>query len=390
MSSAPIFEIDNKRFWENPYPDLKLMRHNSPIAFVPQLNATLFTKRNSIASNEKNIDIFSSYQPDGLMSKLMGENMMRKDGEDHLIERKAILPSVSPKTVKNIWKDEFIKSTKKLLEEMKLNSTIDIVKDYALPVSAEALKTITGLTNMNILEMDRVSQGMIDGIANIKGDRKVEAHCNECTRSIDKHIDEMLPILKKYPNNSLLSVQYEAKLSEEQNRANVKLAISGGQNEPRDAISGSVWALLTHPKQLLSILNGQSTWMNAFEEYCRWISPIGMSPRRIAKNTEIESIQFEKDERIFFMFGSGNRDEDIFDEAEIFNINRKLNSAISFGAGPHFCAGAWASRCLIGEVALPLLFEHFPNIKLNDKAENVHFRGWAFRGPLSVPCVLNI
>ena len=47
MSSAPIFEIDNKRFWENPYPDLKLMRHNSPIAFVPQLNATLFTKRNS-------------------------------------------------------------------------------------------------------------------------------------------------------------------------------------------------------------------------------------------------------------------------------------------------------------------------------------------------------
>ena len=34
--------------------------------------------------------------------------MMRKDGKEHLLERKAILPSVSPKTVKNVWKKEFI------------------------------------------------------------------------------------------------------------------------------------------------------------------------------------------------------------------------------------------------------------------------------------------
>ena len=30
-------------------------------------------------------------------------------------------------------------------------------------------------------------------------------------------------------------------------RANIKLAISGGQNEPRDAVAGCVWAVLTHP-----------------------------------------------------------------------------------------------------------------------------------------------
>ena len=36
----------------------------------------------------------------------------------------------------------------------------------------------------------------------------------------------------------------------EQIKANIKLAISGGQNEPRDVIAGMVWALLTHPDQL--------------------------------------------------------------------------------------------------------------------------------------------
>ena len=91
--------------------------------------------------------------------------------------------------------------------------------------------------------MDRVSQGMIDGCANYAGDKAIEENCHDCTRSIDSHIDEMIPELKSKPNASILSVQLEAGLSEEQIRANVKLAISGGQNEPRDAIAGSIWAL---------------------------------------------------------------------------------------------------------------------------------------------------
>ena len=389
MFKAPNYEIDLNSFWKNPYPILKEMRKNNPICYVPQLKSTLFTKRNSIADNEKRIDIFSSYQPGGLMTTLMGENMMRKDGYMHLKEKQSIRPSISPKTVKNVWKDQFIKNTELILKKMKDKNRGDIVKDFAMPVSAEALKTVTGLSNMDFREMDRVSQGMIDGIANIQGDKNIEANCNDCTQSIDQHISEIFPRLKREPNKSLISVQYEAGLTETQNRANVKLAISGGQNEPRDAIAGTIWALLTHQDQLDLILNNKYSWLNAFEEYSRWMSPIGMSPRRITKDIIIENIQFEKDERIFFMFGSGNRDEEIFDNPEEYNITRKLNASLAFGAGPHFCAGAWISRCLIGEVALPLLFEYFPNIKLDFSSSEVSFVGWAFRGPIEVNCIYN-
>ena len=92
-------------------------------------------------------------------------------------------------------------------------------------------------------------------------------------------------------------------------RANIKLAISGGQNEPRDAVAGCVWALLTHPEQLQLARSGKVTWLNVFEEFARWISPIGMSPRRIAKPFAIGDVDFEPEDRIFFMFGSANRDE---------------------------------------------------------------------------------
>ena len=181
-------------------------------------------------------------------------------------------------------------------------------------------------------------------------------------------------------------MQIQAGLSEEQIRANIKLAISGGQNEPRDAISGTIWALLQHSDQMTKIINNEYSWLAAFEEFSRWMSPIGMSPRRIAKNYSSGGVDFLENDKVFFMFGSGNRDEEFFQNPENFDISQDKSHSISFGAGPHFCAGAAIAKCLIGDVALPRLFNRFPKIKL-DEAYHVLFRGWAFRGPLEVRCL---
>ena len=108
-----------------------------------------------------------------------------------------------------------------------------------------------------------------------------------------------------------------------------------------------------------------------------------MSPRRIAQEYEYEGVLFEPEDRVFFMFSAGNRDESIFANAERFDVTRDLGASLSFGAGPHYCAGAWASRTLITDVALPMFFEHFPNVQLDG---DVPFGGWAFRGPLALPC----
>lgn len=384
MAEAPVYEIDPRTFWDDPYPDLKRLRAEAPVAYVPQLGATLMTRRDDIFLHEKNIEVFSSDQPEGLMTVLMGQNMMRKDGEAHQAERKAIFPTVSPKTVTTVWKARFEADARRILDDLKPRRACDLVRDYAMPVSAEALKCITGLENMAFAEMDRVSQGMIDGCANYAGDPDVEARCHDCTASIDRHIDARIPVLDAAPDASLLSVQRQAGLPDAAVRANVKLAISGGQNEPRDAIAGAAWALLSHPEQLALIRSGEKTWQDAFEEYARWISPIGMSPRRIARETTVEGATLEPESRLFFMFGSGNRDERVFARPDQFDMTQDCGKAISFGAGPHFCAGAWASRCLIGEVALPMLFDALPGLELDPDGET-RFGGWAFRGPLTVP-----
>src|SRR3954454_25063669 len=246
MSNAPHFEIDVSAFWADPYPDFAKMRKQAPIAYVPQLGSTVFTRRDDIFSQEKRIDVFSSHQPAGLMNTLMGHNMMRKDGEAHIAERTAMFPSVSPRTVRDTWRRQFQAHADRILDELSPRGRADLCKAFALLLSAECLKDITGLTNMRYQDMDAWSQAMIDGIANYTGNKEVEARCHAATAGIDAAIDDMIPVLRNHPNASILSVLLAAGMPNESMRANIKLAISGGQNEPRDAIAGASWALLTH------------------------------------------------------------------------------------------------------------------------------------------------
>lgn len=379
MSNAPVTSIDTAAFAADPYPVLAQMRRETPITYVPELDATLITRRDDIHREEKRVHVFSSRQPEGLMTRLMGENMMRKDGAAHMRERRALFPALSPRTVATHWQAQFEKSAREILNTLKSKRSFDLVTEYAMPVSAAALRAITGLSQMTNPEMDRVSQHMIDGCANYGGDPEVEARCHAATVLIDAHIKRMADTP---PAQSALAVMLAAGLSMESIQANIKLVISGGQNEPRDAIAGTVWALLNHRDQLAMIGAGAATWQDAFAEYVRWQSPIGMSPRIMAQDDTINGIDFHKGDRVFLMFSSASHDEAYFDTPETFDITRDTSPSIPFGAGPHFCAGAAAARCLITQVALPLLFDTIPDLKLNGPAL---FTGWAFRGPTTVP-----
>src|ERR1041385_332137 len=384
MSTAPHFPIDPQAFGRDPYPTLAEMRRDAPICFVPQLGSTLLTRRDDIFVSEKRIDVFSSDQPAGLMVKLMGHNMMRKDGDAHMAERSIFFPAVSPKAVRGHWREEFQAHADRILDALAPKGAADLVADFALPLSGECLKSVTGLTNIRYQYIDGWSQAMIEGIANYAGDPAIEARCHAATAGIDAAITDMLPVVRKAPNHSLLSVMIHGGMPEEKVRHNIKLTVSGGQNEPRKAIAGCIWALLTHPAQFARVREGGVSWLLVFEEFARWISPIGMSPRRIAKAATVNGIEFAVDDRVFLMFGSANRDEAPFVNADRFDLTRDTSKSIAFCAGPHFCAGAAAARAMIADVALPSVSARLEGLA-PDQREPVRIGGWAFRGLFNLP-----
>jgi cytochrome P450 len=282
------------------------------------------------------------------------------------------------------WRDAFQAHADRILDALAPKGAADLVADFALPLSGECLKSVTGLTNIRYQDIDGWSQAMIEGIANYAGDPAVEARCLGATAGIDAAITDMLPVVRKAPNHSLLSVMIHGGMPEANVRHNIKLTISGGQNEPRKAIAGCIWALLTHPAEFARVRGGKVGWLQVFEEFARWISPIGMSPRRIAKAATVNGVDFAPDDRVFLMFGSANRDEAHFANADQFDLTRDTAKSIAFGAGPHFCAGAAASRAMIADVALPSVFARLKGLAL-DEREGVRIGGWAFRGLFNLP-----
>lgn len=385
MSSAPIANLDLAALEHDPYPTYARLQQESPVAYVPELNSVMMVRRSDIFAVEKMTEHLSVYQPDSMMTRLMGENMMRKDGEAHAAERKAIFPAVSPRTVKNVWLDRFKEIVTSTLDDIEANGGCEVMEDFAKPVASQALCVITGLTNMDWQEMDRVSRGMIEGVSNFAKDAAIEAECISATTSIDDHITARLAQLSSEPDSSLISVQLQAGLSEDQMRANVKLAISGGQNEPKHAITGTIWALLSNPAQLQLVRGGEYTWTKAFEEYARWMSLVGMSPFRVASPFEHNGITFETGDSISLNYAAANRDPEVFENPHLYDITRDTGKSIHFGAGPHFCAGAWAARALIAEAALPQFFERLTAPRLRDDNQTT-FAGWAFRAPDYVAC----
>ena len=256
------------------------------------------------------------------------------------------------------------------------------MRDFALPIAADALREMTGLINMPTLRMDYCSQAMIDGCANYTDDPVIRKKAFDASASIDDLIDARLKALRQAPDKSIISVLNHAGVSKKSIAGTIKVIIGGGQNEPRDAMAGTAWALLTHPNQHQRIKDSKATYSEAFAEYIRWITPIGMTPRRVARTDVIYGIKFEPEDSVFLMFSSACRDEKYFSDPDKFNIGRDQTGAVPFGAGPHFCAGAAAARCMIAEVALPMLFDQLPGLKI---AGDVAFTGWAFRGPVSLP-----
>ena len=107
----------------------------------------------------------------------------------------------------------------------------------AVPVGEGTMAALLGADEE--LAAAAVAAGAAAGVCAIANDNAPgQIVISGSTAAIDAAIDERLPAVRAEPDHSLLSVMLEAGMPMENVRANIKLTISGGQNEPRDAIAG--------------------------------------------------------------------------------------------------------------------------------------------------------
>jgi cytochrome P450 len=169
--------------------------------------------------------------------------------------------------------------------------------------------------------------------------------------------------------------------------SNIKIAIGGGINEPRDALLTILYGLMINPDQFAAVKR-DALWADAFEEGVRWVAPIQVSSRLVTEDTEIRGFHIPKGDTVMTIQASANHDEEIYEDGHLYNVFRPKLPHQAFGNGPHFCQGTHVARRMLANIMLPLLCDRFPNMTLPDPAA-VQFYGFGFRGPRSLPVTLN-
>jgi cytochrome P450 len=370
--------------YSDPYPIFQRLRSTAPIHWVPAVNRYLVIGYDACHTVELDQERFSADETGSLMKRAMGHSMLRKDDPEHDVERKAYGGVLRPKAINGHWSAVFERNAATHLARLQdAGPGADLVAEFAAPYAAENLRAVLGLRNATQEDLQRWSQSLIEGTGNYADDPDVWALAERSSAEVDAAIDEMLPVLRADPDASLLAQLAGTPMPLESLRANLKMTIGGGLNEPRDAIATTTWALLSHPDQLASVLDG-GRWSDAFEESIRWVAPISMYPREATRDTELAGMAVPRGARLGVVVGAANRDPAVFADPESYDIDRRRKPHLAFGGGNHFCAGVWIARASVVSVALPRLFAEFPGLRL-DPARPAVVGGWVFRGVTSLP-----
>ena len=390
VADPPVADwLDPVEMARDPYPTYLRLREMGPVVHAPRFGRYLITSHAAVTAAEQHPESFSSYSETNLtmMRALGGRPMLRKDDPEHEAERSSINPTLRPRQVTNVWSPTFAANVETWLDRLAEigPGQADLNRDFAAPVASQNLIDILGFPkDTDVRSMHRWSTDYIAGIGNILDDPTIWDRCEASQAEVNALLDELLPRLRREPDSSITSHMLQVGLPEPVVRANVHLTISGGMNEPQHMITNITWALATHPDQLAVVLRGDAEWGGVFEETVRWVSPIGMVPRETTSELDWFGSSIPDRANVGLLLASANRDEDVFAEASKFDVNRNARGHLGFGAGAHMCAGRWAAKAAVGELALPRLFERFPDLHVDDTRETT-WNGWVFRGITSLP-----
>ena len=391
MKDIPIDNsLSIEELTTDPYPTYARLRRDCPLLEVPALGRILVTKAAHTKHIKDRPKLFSSDDPSTPMERaFLAKTLMRRDGEDHMRLRKAMLPSFTAKNIREVWTPIFRDVVEAYVDRLDTTRSVDLFPELAAPVAARCLAHLLGLTNASDEELIFWSQALIDGAGNFGWRPEPFEISDRANDQMHACFEDARAAKLAKPDQSVMSVQLHAAdpIDWDDGVANMKIAIGGGINEPRDATLTAVFGVLTNPDQRRALQNGEVSWNVAMEEAIRWVAPIQATSRLVKEDTSIGGYHVPAGKVLLVSKASANRDEDVFLDGERFDIFREKKPHQAFGNGPHFCMGMHIARMLIGDLLLPYLFERYPNMKLDPQHE-VIWRGFGFRGPICLHVLL--
>ncbi len=260
-----------------------------------------------------------------------------------------------------------------LLDQMaELPRPVDFASAFAIQLPCLVIARIFGVPDEDVLFFKEQSSGIL---AQDRGpDVPLIAY-----KAMSDYLGELARAKAREPADDLISrlaVDYLAKgeLTHDDLVGIVRLMIIAGHETTANLLGLSVLALLLHPDQLAEMRERPELVQGTVDEALRyWSISQDNIVRVAAEDIEIGGTTIPKGDGVIISIPSANHDDTVFSDPATFDIHRNAKSHVAFGAGPHFCPGAPLARLEL-ELALPALFERFPDLHMEGTVDDLSFR----------------
>jgi cytochrome P450 len=241
----------------------------------------------------------------------------------------------------------------------------DFAQDIAFKFPLRVIMTVLGVPQEDEPLMLRLTQELFgtadddlarEGNANTTGAEVGDALA-AITADFDAYFDDLMAERRKQPRNDLITVIANAEIDGKpmpalEARSYCLVAATAGHDTTAGVTAGGFKALCNDPSLLPAIRDNPEAIKAFVEEAARLHSPSKITMRTAVQDIELCDRQFRAGDWLAMAWASGNRDETLFPDPEVFRMDRKPNKHISFGNGPHVCIGQHLAR-----LEMRLLFE---------------------------------
>ncbi|QNI08154.1 cytochrome P450 [Mycobacterium kubicae] len=352
----------------DPYPAYRELRATSPVCWNDVTNFWALLKYEDVRFVSSNPALFSSAQgitiPDPQLPNPVQEGgLIFTDPPRHRQLRKLINSGFTRRHVA-ILEPKIREIVRGILADVEPGSVHEFAEEIAAPLPTRIIAQLLGAPPDD-WEQFRAWSDAMTGSA----DPEIELDTLVAAGQLYEYFHQLISDRRAQARDDMLSILVNAeidglRLSDEELVNFAFLLLVAGNETTRNLIALGTLALIEHPDQLRMLVDDLSLIPGAVEEMLRWNSPVVHMARTATADVEIRGQRIRAGEVVVMLYGSANRDEDVFgSDAEEFNIARHPNPHIAFGCGEHSCLGAQLARLEAG-LLFDELLRRFPRIEL--------------------------
>ena len=306
----------------------------------------------------------------------VGESILTTDPPRHTQVRAVIEAPFKPRAVSDFTsRCEVI--IKDIFDRLPANGECDLVADVGARIPMAVICEVLNIPEdmwETILSWGKMTHQSFDHDAGADGLSAAETMLRGF-RNMTEYCGGLSAARRGCPMHDPLALLGNASidgepLSEAVVGKNGMLMLLAGFETTRNAFAGGVQALLQHPEQMRILRDNPKAMRLAVEEVLRWTNPAVAFRRHVMVDTELGGKLLRKGENIAVWFPSANRDEEVFERPDEFNVLRQPNPHIGFGAGAHYCIGAPLAKLELS-IALHEVLERYDGIELTGPASRI-------------------